>query len=200
MNVIMRIVLIFFKFGSVFYKMDNQVIKILQTGGVGVLLTDTLYGLVGSALNKKTVARIYKLKYRQNHKPPIVLIASIEDLKIFGIEINNGIKESLKNIWPGPVSVILPCPYKKFEYLHRGTKTLAVRWPDKKSLINILKKTGPLVAPSANVEGLPHAKNIKEAKNYFNDEVDFYVAQSGTKNKPSRIIRIDKDGIVVLRE
>lgn len=44
--------------------MDNDVIKILKSGGVGVLLTDTLYGLVGQALNKKTVSRIYEIKGR----------------------------------------------------------------------------------------------------------------------------------------
>ena len=36
--------------------------KILENGGVGVMPTDTIYGLVGKALFKKTVTRIYKLR------------------------------------------------------------------------------------------------------------------------------------------
>src|SRR5204863_149383 len=64
---------------------------------------------------------------------------------------------------------------EKFEYLHRGTNTLALRLPKDESLQNLLKKTGPLIAPSANVEGLPPAKNITDAKKYFGDGVDLYI-------------------------
>ncbi|PJE73633.1 MAG: threonylcarbamoyl-AMP synthase [Candidatus Terrybacteria bacterium CG10_big_fil_rev_8_21_14_0_10_41_10] len=180
--------------------MSNSIIEILKNGGVGVLLTDTLYGLVGPALNKKTVNRIYKIKGRNDKKPLIVLISSTEDLKIFGIIIDDKIKKQLKNFWPGPVSVILPCQIKKLEYLHRGIETLAFRLPNKRSLLEVIKKTGPLAAPSANPEGLPPAQNIKEAKLYFGDKVDFYIKGSQPKNKPSILIKIDKGRVIVLRK
>jgi len=179
---------------------SNSTIKLLKKDGVGVLLTDTLYGLVGQALNKKVVARIYKIKGRNNKKPLIILISSINDLKLFGIKINNEIKKTLENFWPGPVSVVLFCPLKKFEYLHRGTKTLAFRLPNKKSLINILKKTGPLVAPSANPENMPPAQNIKEAKQYFSNNVDFYLKGISPKGKPSTLVKIDVGEVVILRK
>jgi L-threonylcarbamoyladenylate synthase len=106
----------------------------------------------------------------------------------------------LKKVWPGKVSVILPCINNEFKYLHRGSKSLAFRLPNKKSLIEILKKTGPLVAPSANPQGLEPAKNIKEAKDYFNNKVDFYMAGGTLKSKPSTILKINKSGEVeVLR-
>ena len=180
--------------------MSNSIIGILKNGGVGVLLTDTLYGLVGQALNKKTVNRIYKIKGRNDKKPLIILISSMEDLKIFGIIIDDKIKKRLKNFWPGPVSVILPCQIKKLEYLRRGTETLAFRLPNKRSLLEVIKNTGPLVAPSANPEGWPPAVNIKEAKLYFGDKVDFYIKGSRPKNKPSTLIKIDKGRVTVLRK
>src|SRR5690606_23138943 len=136
-----------------------------------------LYGLVGPAFSKKAVERIYEIKGRNKKKPLIVLIASIQDLKKFGV---SGEHPILKKVWPGPVSVTLEhtsmMMSKKFIYLNRGGKSLAFRLPKKKSLIEILKKTGPLVAPSANLEGLPPAENIRQAKRYFDDKVDFYVA------------------------
>jgi L-threonylcarbamoyladenylate synthase len=175
-------------------------IETLKNGGVAVLLTDTLYGLVGQALNKKTVARIYKIKDRNSKKPLIILIYSIKDLKLFGIKVNDGLKKDLKKFWPGPVSIILPCPIKKFEYLHRGTKTLAFRIPRKNSLIKILKKTGPLVAPSANPENLPPAQNITEAKKYFGKNVDFFLNGPKSKNKPSKLIKIHAGNIEFIRK
>ncbi len=48
--------------------MKSEIIKILKSGGVGVLRTDTLYGLVGSALSHDTVERIYNIKNRNPKK------------------------------------------------------------------------------------------------------------------------------------
>ena len=45
-------------------KKEKIIIKILKNGGVGVMPTDTLYGLVGSAFSKQAIERIYKIKNR----------------------------------------------------------------------------------------------------------------------------------------
>lgn len=153
--------------------------------------TDTLYGLVGSAFNENTVARIYKLRKRNLRKPMIILIGSLADLKLFNLRIPRGTKKILREIWPGKVSVILPCPAKKFSYLHRGKNSLAFRLPQKAGLIKILKATGPLVAPSANFEGEPPAKTIKEAKRYFGNKVDFYLDGGKINFAPSTLIEIN---------
>lgn len=153
---------------------------------IGIIPTDTIYGLVGPALSKKEVERIYKVKKRGTKKPFIILISSIKDLELFKIKIDKDAENILKKLWPGKVSVILPCPYKKFEYLHRGTKNLAFRLPRKKQLIKFIRKYGPLVAPSANPEGLPPANSIREAKEYFGDRIDFYISGS-INDKPSTI-------------
>ncbi len=180
--------------------MNKSVTEILSRGGVGVLLTDTLYGVVGSALDKKAVRSIYKIKGRDENKPFIILISSIKDLELFNIAIDKKIEAQLKKFWPGPVSIILPCSHKKFEYLHRGTNTLAFRLPKKQTLIKILKITGPLVAPSANPQGAIPARSLKEAKGYFGDAVDFYAAEGKSKAKPSKIVRISSGKLEILRK
>lgn len=181
----------------------NQTIKILNKGGIGVLATDTIYGLVGSALNKKAVERVYKTRKRSPNKPCIILISSLKDLEKFDIKLDAQTTKVLTKLWGvrSPTSNILPLPsttlgvnpQSKFKYLHRGTNTLAFRLlkntKRNKDLINILQKTGPLVAPSANLEGEAPATTIKQAKAYFGDSVDFYVA-GRTSKKPSKIIKI----------
>ena len=182
--------------------------EILKSGGVGVLPTDTLYGIVGSALNKKSVLRIYKLRKRNPKKPMIVLIGDMRHAtwKKFGMKLSTTHYKLLTRLWPNAVSVILPLPAGrqgagKFAYLHRGTKTLAFRFPKPKWLRELLKKTGPLVAPSANWEGKPPAKTIREAKKYFSDKIDFYVDAGRLAGKPPPLIRITPAGdAVVLRK
>ncbi len=164
--------------------------KILKNGGIGVLATDTLYGIVGSALSKKAVQRIYKVKGRDDKKPFIILISSIRDLQKFSVRITPEQKGFLEREWPGAVSIILPCKPKKFDYLHRGTESLAFRMPKKKKLTELLKKTGPLVAPSANPQGLTPAATILEAKKYFGETVDFYVPEGTKEGKASKIVSL----------
>ena len=186
---------------ELFAEIQKTIIPILKLGGVGVFPTDTLYGIVGSAINGETVERIYVLRKRNLKKPMIILISSLNDLKKFDIALSVEQKKILKKIWPAGVSVVLECAKKKFEYLHRGKKTLAFRFPDDEELLKILKKTGPLVAPSANKEGEKSAVTYLEARKYFVEDVDFYVDAGKLKSKPSTIIEINKNGkINVLRE
>jgi L-threonylcarbamoyladenylate synthase len=167
---------------------------------IGILPTDTIYGIVGPALDKMSVERIYRLRKRNLKKPMIILIASVDDLARFGVATTPAIKKILKKVWPGKVSVILPCTAKKFEYLHRGTKTLAFRLPQLAWLRNLIKETGPLVAPSANIEGKPPARTIRAARKYFGDKVDFYVDVGRLVSKPSTIVKIEKGQLVLLRK
>lgn len=179
---------------------SSRVIKILKRGGVGVLATDTIYGLVGSALKRKTVERIFRVRKRNPKKPLIILVASIRDLKKFGIVPDESAKQVLGKVWPGKVSVILRCAPKKFAYLHRGRKSLAFRLPASQKLRIMLRKTGPLAAPSANIEGKPPAHTIKKARDYFDDAIDFYVNSGRRGRVPSTLIEIKRSAVRVLRE
>jgi L-threonylcarbamoyladenylate synthase len=174
-------------------------INILKDGGIGILPTDTLYGLVGQALNPDTVERIYQVRKRRPDKPFIVLISDISDLDKLEIKLDDKSKKVLEKVWPGQVSVILPCSNKKLEYLHRGMN-LAIRLPDQQRLKDIIKSTGPLVAPSANFEGENPAYTIAEAKDYFGDRVDFYEDVGKLESEPSTLIRLKDGEIEVLRQ
>ena len=176
--------------------------KILIKGGVAIIPTDTIYGIVGQALSKDVVKRIYKIKGRDDYKPFITLISSYKDLEIFGVKVGKEQAKILAKFWPGKVTVILPCLSKKFEYLHRGVKSIAFRMigPKNKNLLNLIKKVGPLVAPSANPQEKKHADNIKQAKEYFGDRIDLYLSSGTRKGKSSTLVKFDDDKLVVLRQ
>ena len=178
--------------------------KLLKGGKIGVIPTDTIYGLVGQALNKETVERIYAVRKRNPSKPMIILINYIKDLSLFGVDTNKKLKNILSQLWPGKVSIILPITndsyLEKLNYLHRESKTLAFRLPDNKALTDLIAQTGPLVAPSANLEGMSPATTIDEAKNYFGNSIDFYVDEGKIESTPSRLIKIENNEIIELRK
>jgi len=167
----------------------NQAIKILKNGGVGVMPTDTIYGLVGQALNPITVARIYKLKQRRLSKPSIILISDISDLEKFNLKLPPTILKIINQVWPGPISIIF-------------NKTLCCRLPNSLWLRKLLKQTGPLIATSANPRGEPPAQTVTEAKQYFcsvGNGIDFYLAGGRLKAKPSTIIKLKNGKLVTVR-
>jgi len=186
-------------------KYDNF-INILNSGGIGILPTDTIYGIVGSALRPEAVERIYFWRKRDSKKPPIILVASADDIRKFGVMPGTATKKILAQVWPGKVSVILPIAsgrksaLKKFHYLHRGTRTLAFRVPKPAWLRQLLQRTGPLIAPSANFEGEPPASTIRAAKKYFGKKVDFYADAGRLVSRPSTLIKMEKGWLIVLRE
>lgn len=183
------------------FKDTAKIIELLKAGKIGVLPTDTIYGIVGSVLSKQTVEEIYFLRRRDASKPMIILISSADDLGKFDINITGQQREFLQKIWPNPISVVLPCLSPNFFYLHRGKESLAFRMPKKGELLKIIEKTGPVVAPSANTAGEKAAENIIQAKKYFGDKVSFYADGGELKSKASTIIQLYEDGTkIVLRE
>lgn len=185
---------------------NSKVESILKHGGLAVIPTDTIYGIVARASIRQAVARLYALRRpmragKTARKPFIILIGGILQLREFDVQLTPQQKAFLKKVWPGKVSVVLLCPSKKFSYLHLGTNTLAFRLPKSPKLQTLLAKTGPLVAPSANPEGKKPAQTIAEAKKYFGEKVDIYVNADKTySGKPSTLVSLLEKEPRVLRE
>jgi L-threonylcarbamoyladenylate synthase len=171
--------------------------KLLKNGAVGVIPTDTVYGIVTTASSPETVARLFDTKKRDG-KPGTIIGSSIGQFVELGLK-QRYIKP-MAHHWPAPLSVVAPCVFGTLEYLHQGQGSLAIRIPDNGDLLQMLEVSGPLMTSSANHPGQPTATNISEAINYFGDTVDFYVDGGELKNsQPSTVVRVDDDEITVLR-
>ena len=165
----------------------EQAISRLLNGEVGVMPTDTVYGLVARAHNEPAVTRLYSLKHR-DHKPGTVIAADLTQLRQLGI--SESYLEKAGQWWPNPLSIILPTG-DEFTYLHQGVGDIAIRVVIDESLKQILEITGPLLTSSANQPGKPGSTTIAEAWNYFEDSIDFYVDGGDLSGRtPSTIIRL----------
>lgn len=177
-------------------KTTDEAIAILQNGGVGVLPTDTVYGLVARAADQAAVARLYALKDREG-KPGTVIAANVEQLAELGVP--KRYLKAVEHLWPNPLSIVLPV-HDDLTYLHQGLRSLPFRIPADENLRHLLEQTGALVSSSANHPGQPPANILAEAEQYFGNQVDFYVDGGDlSKREASTIIRIVDDAIEVLR-
>lgn len=176
--------------------MTDVIEKLSIAGAVGVIPTDTVYGVVARASDQAAVERLYKIKHRE-HKPGTVIAANLDQLVELGLK--RRYLTAVEQWWPGALSVVIPCG-EELTYLHQGKSSLAVRIPDKPELLGVLERTGPLLTSSANHPGQPPATTIAKANAYFGDEVDFY-ADGGdlSGHKPSTVVRIVDDAIEIIR-
>lgn len=165
-------------------------------GSIGVIPTDTVYGVVARAADRTAVARLYDLKHRER-KPGTLIAADIDQLVSLGIK--RRYLKAVEQFWPGAVSVVIPVG-PELEYLHQGMGSLAVRIPDHQPLRQLLLMTGPLLTSSANQPGEPPATTAAEARNYFGTAVDFYDDGGDLSGAlPSTVVRMVDDAIEVLR-
>ncbi len=176
---------------------DPQLIDLLLDGHVGVLPTDTIYGLVALASDQEAVKRLYSLKHREQ-KPGTVVAANVQQLVSLGLDEQT--LAAAAHLWPNPISIIVPCK-TELNYLDLGKGSLAVRIPDQSDLNRLLEMTGPLLTSSANHPGEPQANNPEEAEGYFGDAVDFYVNGGDLSgHPPSTVARLTEGHLEVLRQ
>ncbi len=175
---------------------DSFLVDSLQKGSVGVLPTDTVYGLVCRAADEMAVKRLYQMKSREN-KPGTVIAANIDQLVELGIKARY--LKAVEQFWPNAISVEIP---HQIGYLSQNTGRQAFRViKGPPELLNALSITGPLLTSSANLPGEPPANNLAEAQKYFGESVDFYVDGGDlSSQKPSTLIRVIDDAVEVLRE
>ncbi len=178
---------------------DPQLIVCLNNGGVVVIPSDTLYGVMARAADQKAVERVYKLRGRAPDKPCIVLAAGIwqmTDTSHWSLLH----RQLAKRYWPGAMSLVTPVTDQTPVYLHRSTYTLAYRIPSYPELRKLLEATGPLIAPSANPEGQAPATTIAEAQAYFGEQIDGYLDVGPlTAHRPSTVVTVENNKPKVLR-
>jgi len=168
----------------------DQIASLLLEGKVGVLPTDTIYGLHCVANDPVLIKKIYDLKKLSDNTPLITLISDEKELEQFGVEIGEFEKELMKKYWPGPNTLIFDT---------KGGDTRSFRLPKNDFLLAVLKKSGSLISTSANINKMPFSKNVNQAVVYFGDKVDFYVDGGEEDNPPSSIYKISKGELTKIR-
>ncbi|MFW6180940.1 MAG: L-threonylcarbamoyladenylate synthase [Spirochaetota bacterium] len=165
--------------------------EVLAGGGVCVIPTDTLYGLVALDRDREAVRRVYRIKQRPPDKPLIRLIGSLGSL---GRYTDQQLPPRLRRYWPGPLTVV-------FRACDGGS--IALRWPRSGFLQALFKLTGcePLVAPSANLSGGEDIFDCESLVSTFTGQVELILcAEAGPAGRePSTIVDITGDRWRVLR-
>lgn len=150
--------------------------KILKSGGVVAVPTETVYGLAASAYDDNAIKAIFNAKGRPQDNPLIVHIANIDMLNDIARDIPNIAYECARAFWPGPFTMVLPKGDKIADSVSGGLDTVAVRFPSDKTICDIIEKSGlPLAAPSANTSGKPSPTSAAHVIEDLDGKIDAVV-------------------------
>lgn len=132
----------------------EPVVEALSSGRVVALPTETVYGLAARADLRQAVEAIFRAKDRPADNPLIVHAADTESALSLGTSVPDYARRLAELFWPGPVSLVLRSA-REWPWVQAGHPTIAVRVPEPAYLREVIRRVGPLAAPSANRSGRP---------------------------------------------
>ena len=149
----------------------EKIAKIIKSGGVVAIPTETVFGLCCDATNKEAIDKLYKVKKRSEQKPFTIQIESIDRLLDYVNEIPPGAKSILGKFWPGPLTVII----------NTKSERKGFRIPDNKCALSIIKEVNSsLAVTSANISGQKSVSTAADVLDLFNGTIEA-VVDDGTK-------------------
>lgn len=177
----------------------EEATDLIKNGEVVAVPTETVYGLAADCFNAKAVKNIFNVKERPADNPLIVHISDIGQLNTLAGNIPEDAKILAAKLWPGPLTMILPKLDTVPDIVTAGLSTVAVRMPDHPLTLSLIKRTGPLTAPSANKSGRPSPTKAQHVEDEFEqtipvlDGADCFIGLESTvldlTQKPYTILR-----------
>ncbi len=176
--------------------MTSSAARLIIGGGVVVYPTETVYGLGANALDDQAIVRVFQIKKRPLSMPIFLAVSSLEMLESVA-EIGCNDLKLLEQIFPGPVSVLLPRKNIVPDILTAGSPLVGIRFPEHETALRIIDQTGPITSTSANRTGSPPPASAATVSREILEMVDMVV--DGGKSKyaePSTLLDLTKRKIV----
>ncbi len=179
----------------------KNAVEVMKKGGVILYPTDTVWGIGCDATNADAVARIYKIKRREESKAMICLVDSDNRIQRYVRNVPE-VAWDVMNLATKPTTVILDGANGLAPNLIAEDGSIAMRITHEefsKELCYRMQK--PIVSTSANISGEPAAQNYRDISEEILSQVDYVCFARRNEHKPhtpSSIIRLRPDGEVTI--
>jgi L-threonylcarbamoyladenylate synthase len=176
--------------------------RCMSVGGIAVFPADTVYGLACDAGDTgDVVRRLYALKRRPLDKPSAVMFFDLATALDALPELGERTRAALGRLMPGPVSVLLPNPARRFPMAcGEDPETLGLRVPVVPALAGV---RWPVLQSSANLAGGAEAQRLQDVPEVLRAEADMVIDGGELPGTPSTVIDLrayeDEGGWSIVR-
>ncbi|HLP37156.1 L-threonylcarbamoyladenylate synthase [Lacibacter sp.] len=180
----------------------KTIVDCLQSGGIIIYPTDTIYGLGCDIFQHKAIERICRIKNVDPQKAQLSFICNdLSDLSTYTKQISTPVYRMLKQFLPGPYTFILPASREVPKILKSKKDTIGLRVPDNEIARTIIRELGhPILSASLPGEMVEEFTDPEYMHDNFKKLVDLVVDGGIGGMVPSTIVDCTEDEPVVLRE
>ncbi|HEL9634677.1 TPA: threonylcarbamoyl-AMP synthase [Streptococcus suis] len=173
---------------------------ILESGGAVVLPTETVYGLFAQALNEEAVNRVYQLKQRPRDKAMNLNVSNLNDIYFFSQNPPFFLEKLYNSFMPGPLTIILKANKNVPFWVNSGLDTVGFRLPNHEKTLQLIRETGPLIGPSANVSGRESGKEFTKLLSQFSEKLEGVADDNALTGIDSTILDLSGPKARILRQ
>lgn len=175
-------------------------VEYLNNDEVISLPTETVMGLAVKASSFSAYNKLIEVKNRPMNKAFPFIVGNKKDIEKYAY-VDEVSKKIIDAYMPGPLTIILKKKECVSDYITNNKDTIAIRIPDDKTLLKIVKEVGePILLTSANKSGEDASLTSEEVINVFNDEIPLVIKGKCKVNIASTIVEIKDKNVNIIRE
>ena len=182
----------------------KKVVDVLNSNGVVIIPTDTIYAMACKLNSKKAIERMTKISGKKSDKINFSLICSdLSNISEFTSPIDKNIFRMMKNNLQGPFTFILKANNQVAKLFSNNKKTIGIRVPENAIAQNIVVELGcPLVVTTIHADDVieEYMTDPEEINEKFEFIVDMIIDGGTGGNVPSTIIDCSGDEIEIVRQ
>ncbi len=182
-------------------RLISRVVETLNSGGVIVYPTDTVYGLGCDILNKKAIERIYQIKRKSRRQALSFIVPNLKQISKYAVVSNQNYR-ILRRFLPGPYTFVLPATRMVPKMISRLNKrTVGIRIPDNRVCLRILAEfPNPIISTSANFSGQDVLADPAEIAEQIGHAVDLVIDSGMLGLESSTVVDLTEEMPVILRQ
>ena len=178
----------------------DDVVKLLEDGGIVALPTDRVYGLGVIANNQDSINRLKKVKNRPEDKAFAYMVDSINKIEKV-CELRDRDRFMISKFLPGPLTFIFEKKLNVEIVNESSLNSLAVRIPDHPFILEcVANMEVGLYVPSANISSQPASINSDEVIQVFDGLIEGIVLGEAFNGQASTIIDCTQEELSCVRE
>ena len=180
----------------------NHAVEVLNSGGVIIYPTDTVYGIGCSIFNTQAIERIYQIKGQDVYKPFSFICSDLSHISEYA-KVSNAAFRLMKQLIPGPYTFVLPASRLKQlpKSMISKRKTVGIRVPNNKICLTLVTELGhPILSASVTDNGGEIINNPEVIKEFYGKRVDLIINGGNSSLDLSTVLDLTDARPIIVRE
>jgi len=182
----------------------RRVVDVLESGGIIIYPTDTVYGMGCDIMNPRAVEKVARLKGINPLKANFSFIChDLSQISDYTKQVDNPIFKLMKRHLPGPFTFILHASSLVPKMFKSNKKTVGIRIPDNSIILEIVRELGrPILSSSIHDpdEVIEYTTDPELIYEKYKDRVDIVIDGGYGNNEASTIVNCTNEEPVIERQ